>query len=73
MPSHPELHFYVSSTSAASQLYEIKDLIFVAYVRNLSSTRYDFRKHSINLNIHTISVYWDTVKFPSLPEWIYLF
>ena len=66
MPFHPVLCFNVSCSSEAFPFYQIEDLIFAAYVWNLSSTRYDFRNHSINLNIHMISVYWDTVKFPSL-------
>ena len=69
MPFHPILRFYVRSSSEASQLHEIQDLAFAAYIRNLSSTIYHFQFNSINLTIHTISVYWDSVKFPSLSEW----
>ena len=61
------------SSSGASQLYEIEDLIFAAYVRNLLSTRYYFHYHSTNLNIHTIGVYCNPVKVPSLSEWTSVF
>ena len=68
MPFHPILRFYVSSSAEAYQRHEIQDLVFATYIQNLSFTIYHFQFNSVNLNIHTISVYRETVKFSSLSE-----
>jgi hypothetical protein len=65
---HPIPRFNVSSHSEASQLYEIEELAFAAYVRNLSCIRYHFHYHSTNLNIHPIIVMRPTEVLFSLCE-----